>query len=48
MGGMAAFVESRFHHVFDGTPKLGCLGDVGCNRAALQIVPVSVGVRVGF
>ena len=48
MGGLAAFVESRFHHVFDGTPKLNCIGNVGCNRAALQIVPVSVGIRFGF
>jgi opacity protein-like surface antigen len=48
LGGTAAFLESRFHHVFDGTPRLNCIGDAGCNRASLQIVPVSLGVRFGF
>ena len=48
LGGVSAFLESRFHHVFDGTPKFNCIGNVDCNRASLQIVPVSLGVRFGF
>lgn len=48
LGGAAAFVESRFHQVFQGAPALSCIGTANCNRAALQIVPVQLGVRVQF
>ena len=46
LGGTGVFIESRFHHVINGTPKFSCFGQSGCNRAALQIVPLSVGVRI--
>jgi hypothetical protein len=48
LGGAAAFLESRIHHVFEGTPRISCLGTADCNRSALQIVPVSLGVKVQF
>ena len=48
LGGAAAFIESRFHQVFSGSPDLGCIGTANCNRAALQIVPVQLGVRIQF
>ncbi|HYW31777.1 MAG TPA: outer membrane beta-barrel protein [Gemmatimonas sp.] len=48
LGGAAAFLESRFHQVFQGSPDLGCIGTANCNRAALQIVPVQLGVRIQF
>jgi opacity protein-like surface antigen len=48
LGGAAAFIESRFHQVFQGAPELGCIGTAACNRAALQIVPVQLGIRVQF
>ena len=47
LGGAAAFLETRFHNVFQGTPDLSCTR-ASCNRLALQIVPVQLGVRVQF
>ncbi len=47
LGGAAAFLETRFHQVFKGTPDLTCT-QASCNRIALQIVPVQLGVRVQF
>ena len=47
LGGAAAFLETRFHQVFQGTPDLTCT-KASCNRIALQIVPVQLGVRVQF
>jgi len=47
LGGAAAFLETRFHNVFQGTPDLGCT-QASCNRLSLQIVPVQLGVRVQF
>lgn len=48
LGGAAAFLEARFHQVFQGTVELDCIGTAECNRAALQIVPVNLGVRIQF
>lgn len=48
LGGAAAFLEARFHQVFQGTPELDCIGTANCNRAALQMVPVHLGVRFQF
>jgi len=47
LGGAAAFLETRFHNVFQGTPDLTCT-QASCNRLALQMVPVQLGVRVQF
>ncbi|MES2521833.1 MAG: outer membrane beta-barrel protein [Gemmatimonadota bacterium] len=48
LGGAAAFLETRFHQVFQGAPELDCIGTANCNRAALQMVPVQLGVRIQF
>lgn len=48
LGGAAAFIESRFHQVFQGSVELDCIGTAECNKAALQIVPVNLGVRIQF
>jgi opacity protein-like surface antigen len=48
LGGAAAFLETRFHQVFQGTVELDCIGTAECNRAALQIVPVNLGIRIQF
>ncbi|MEO7522358.1 MAG: outer membrane beta-barrel protein [Gemmatimonas sp.] len=48
LGGAAAFIESRFHQVFQGAPEVDCIGTAKCNRAALQIVPVNLGVKIQF
>ena len=47
LGGAAAFLEARFHNVFQGTPDLTCT-EASCNRLALQMVPVNLGVRFQF
>lgn len=47
LGGAAAFLESRFHQVFQGTPDLSCT-EASCNRLALQMVPVNLGIRIQF
>lgn len=47
LGGAAAFLETRFHQVFQGTPDLTCT-QAECNRLALQMVPVQLGVRIQF
>lgn len=47
LGGAAAFLEARFHNVFQGTPDLSCT-EASCNRLALQMVPVNLGVRIQF
>ena len=47
LGGAAAFLEARFHNVFQGTPDLTCT-QASCNRLALQMVPVNLGVKVQF
>jgi hypothetical protein len=48
LGGAAAFIETRFHQVFQGSLETDCIGTAKCNKAALQIVPVQLGVRVQF
>lgn len=48
IGSIGAFLESRFHQVFQGSPDLGCVGTANCNRAALQMVPVNLGIRLQF
>lgn len=42
--GLSLFAEARYHYVFDAIPKLSCIGQSGCSKAAAQLIPLTVGL----
>lgn len=46
--GVSAFVEARYHNIYDAAPRLNCIGQSNCGRTAAQLVPITFGVAWRF
>jgi opacity protein-like surface antigen len=44
LSGFSAFVEGRYHHVFDALPDRRCVGLPGCGRTAARFLPFTFGL----
>jgi opacity protein-like surface antigen len=48
LSGFDAFVEGRYHHVFDALPDPNCAGLPRCGRVAARFLPITFGLIYRF
>lgn len=48
LSGFSAFIEARYHYVFDAIPDRDCIGESGCDKTGAQFLPFTFGLTFRF